>query len=69
MTGMLWFDPSPTPLADRIAKAAAYYARKYGHAPKWCIVPQGEAAEVEGVTVTAAGWVLPKHLWIGHEEE
>jgi len=65
---MLWFDPAPTPLAERVSRAADYFQRKYGKSPTRCLVPSGET-EIP----TTAGEILlePKdnvpenHLMLG----
>lgn len=77
-TGLLWFDNSNTPLAQKIAKAAAYHLKKYGSAPDLCLVnPSMMTADaplsVEGangstITIRPYRPVLPGHLWIGVEE-
>ncbi len=73
-TGMLWFDSSQLTLAAKIAKAAAYYKKKYGRRPEMCLVNPGmiaagqSLADVDGIAVRAWRPVLPGHLWIGIEE-
>jgi hypothetical protein len=69
---MLWFDNSDATLAQKIAKAVAYYKNKYGHAPTLCLVHPNMIADqkmdLEGITVRPYRPVLPGHLWIGIEE-
>jgi hypothetical protein len=72
-TGMLWFDDSAKPLAEKVQRAAAYYAEKYGRAPTMCLVnPAGlnggerTAGEVQ---IRPARSVMPHHLWMGVDEE
>lgn len=75
-TGMLWFDNTNTPLAQKVAKAAAYYLKKYGRAPELCLVNPKVTIDndtVNGssggtITIRQSNIVLPGHLWIGVEE-
>ena len=36
--GLLWFDNSSLPLAQKVQKAADYYCKKYGRQPDMCLV-------------------------------
>ena len=76
-TGMLWFDNDPkTSLTAKIARAADYYHKKYGHKPNLCLIhptaldpsatPDGSAQGE--LVVRPYRPVLPGHLWIGVEE-
>jgi hypothetical protein len=77
--GMLWFDNDPrTALTAKVARAADYYRRKYGHVADLCLVHPsmlGEpaAALIEGangkVAVRPNRAIQPGHLWIGTEEK
>lgn len=71
-TGMLWFDDSDRPLANKIERAVTYYQDKYRKAPNLCVVhpsmmPEGPS-EVELVELKEATAVLPHHYWIGIHE-
>jgi hypothetical protein len=72
-TGMLWLIQH-SDLTKAIQTAAAYYEKKQGKKPTLCLVnPSGLTVDsgsltVDGITVKAAKYVLPKHLWIGVEE-
>jgi hypothetical protein len=76
-TGMLWFDDSNKPLAEKVATAAGYYLKKYGQAPETCMVHpsmQDGVHEVKGssgstITVRPMGSILPGHLWLGVEDQ
>ncbi len=74
-TGMLWFDNSSRPLAERVKPAADYYQKKYGTRPNVCFVhpsmmPEGNRlAGVEGIEMRRSRQVLPNHLWMGFEEK
>lgn len=69
MIGMLWYDNSQKPLADKIRAAAHHYVVKYGHLPTWTQVARaGGVQQVDQIQVTEATYVLPNHLWIGHGE-
>lgn len=68
--GMLWFDNDPkTDLQAKIARAAEYYARKYGQAPDLCYVHPSmlpaEPARAGKIEVKTNRSVLPHHFWIG----
>jgi hypothetical protein len=71
--GMLWFDDSARTLPEKITRAAAYYAEKYGRAPTLCLVNpaglNGSEGQHGGVQVRGARSVMPHHLWIGVDEE
>lgn len=72
-TGMLWYDADKTrTLAEKVKRAAEYYAGKYGAAPDCCHVHpsalNGGAAEpANGVALVASLLVQPNHFWIGVE--
>ena len=75
---MLWFDDDASrTLAEKVARAVAYYAQKYGRAPTACYVHPSaldgaadfqSAPDRAGVVVRAARTVPPNHLWVGVEE-
>lgn len=71
--GMLWFDDGPASLADRIRRAADYYAEKYGRRPTVCMVNpatlNGGEGSVAGVDVRKAVSVMPNHFWLGVGQE
>lgn len=72
--GMLWLDSGDeVDLARRVARAAAYYAEKYGRKATLCLVhPEtaGEAppASVADLTLRVRPDVLRQHFWIGVDE-
>ena len=75
--GMLWFDNSGKPLAQKVAEAAAYHLKKFSRVPDLCLVHpsmvEGSSLTVNGanggiITVRPHRAVLPGHLWIGVEE-
>ena len=76
--GMLWLYDRKNPLAQEIAKAAAYHLKKYGRAPDLCLINPADAEKTQplevksanGNTITIRPWgnVPPRHLWIGVEE-
>lgn len=76
--GMLWFDNDKhSALASRVARAAEYYRKKYGHTPDLCLVhptmllehqPDGLDPRSGKVTLRSNRLVLPGHFWIGVEE-
>ena len=74
--GLLWFDNSSAPLAEKVSKAAAYFLKKYGRAPEVCLVNPAtkmEKSEIQGsdggtINIRPFQSVLPNHLWIGIEE-
>jgi hypothetical protein len=66
--GMLWYDASGRPLAERAADAAAYYEKKYGSRPNRVVVNTTETGapdQVGGMTVNVSRMVMANHLWIG----
>jgi len=71
--GMLWFDDSARTLPEKIQRAAAYYAEKYGRPPTLCLVNptglNGSEGNLGGMQVRGARSVMPHHLWIGVDEE
>jgi hypothetical protein len=72
--GMLWLDSGEeTDLARRVAKAAAYYAEKYGRKATLCLVHPETAgdtppASVADLTLRVRSDVLRQHFWIGTDE-
>jgi hypothetical protein len=76
--GMLWFDNDPkTEITAKIARAAAYYQRKYGKSPNLCFVhpsmlPQpsnGHPFKSGEVVVRPSPSVRPNHFWIGVDNQ
>ena len=76
--GMLWFDNDPhSALMAKVARAADYYRRKYGHMPDMCLVHPSMLVEshdsiedqIAEVTIRSSRAVLPGHLWIGVEDK
>lgn len=67
--GLLWFDKSARPLAEKLAKAKAHYAKKYGATPTHACVSLAEdpPAECAGMTVTASRTVIRGHYFIGRD--
>ena len=70
--GLMWFDKSTKPLADKITQAAAHHRAKFGCAPTVCYCNQGQlngeaGQEFDGVKVVGADNVLRWHYWIGVE--
>lgn len=68
--GMLWFDNNPqTDLQSKVARAAAYYQKKYGQTPNLCFVHpsmlNGEHIKVDAVELRKLHSVLPNHFWLG----
>jgi len=72
--GMLWYDNDPkTTITQKIEKAAAYYAKKYGKQPNVChVLPAmlvGKEPVVDGIEVKGDNFILPNHFWFGVEEQ
>lgn len=67
--GMLWYDDDKTrPLAEKIKRAADYYAKKYGKAQNECHVHRAaiESEKVmDGVKVKPSKTVLENHFLLG----
>jgi len=72
--GMLWLDTEQEiDLGRRVARAAAYYADKYGRKATMCVIHPDTAGEqppasVAEVTVHVRPNALRQHFWIGVEE-
>jgi hypothetical protein len=71
---MLWYDNTPQmELKIRIEKAANYYRIKYRRDPTLCLVHpdslSGSQLQCGRLTVRANRSVLPRHFWIGVEDE
>ena len=69
--GMLWFDNDPKrSFADRLARAAAHYRRKYGHEANLVLVhPTASSPDsVNGISVRQSKAVMPNYLWLGVSE-
>ncbi len=71
--GMLWFDDSPRPLAEKLQRAVGYYTEKYGRQPTLCLIHpstmDGAGGEVAGVELKSARSVMPDHFWLGIDEK
>lgn len=69
--GMLWFDDNPAiTMADKVTKAAAYYASKYGRKPTVCFVNpgmlEGESTENSGgIEIRTNLTIQNHHFWLG----
>jgi hypothetical protein len=72
--GMLWLDTEgEIDLGRRVARAAAYYADKYGRKATLCVVHPETAGEqppssVADLTLRVQPDALRQHFWIGVEE-
>jgi hypothetical protein len=80
--GLLWLDADPKrDLADKVARAADRYHKKFGHQPDLCFVNPSMLSngsgprpahrdwlELNGVRLLPADNVLKHHFWIGVEE-
>ena len=70
MTGLLWFDDGPSPLCEKVARAAGAYRGKFGIEPNTCYVHRShEPQHVEGVSVVPVKTALKNHFFVGTEEE
>lgn len=71
--GMLWFDNDPRkPLADKVAAAAEYYQKRYGHSADLCLVHPTmfqETPPAGKITIRSNRAILPGHLWMGVDLE
>lgn len=71
--GMLWFDNDPkVSLVDKVAKAAAYYLKKYGAVADTCLVhPSMLSSELPAgkISIRSNRSIQPGHLWIGVDEK
>jgi hypothetical protein len=71
--GMLWYDNSNRPLAEKILAAARYYQKKYRRTPDTCIVHPSMAVDhltkVAGITIKTSPNVKPNYIWIGVDHD
>jgi hypothetical protein len=73
--GMLWFDADGTvTVADKIARAAAYYQAKYGRQPNVCFLHprtlgESHPAGIGRMDIQTSISVLPDHYWLGVRDE
>jgi hypothetical protein len=68
--GMLWFDNDPkSDLFSKVARAAAYYQKKYGQEPNLCFVHPSMIPDKEThagtIDVCSNSTIIPNHFWIG----
>jgi hypothetical protein len=69
--GMLWFDDNPAiTIADKVTKAATYYASKYGRKPTVCFVnpamlSKENAGKNSGVEIRTSRTIQNHHFWLG----
>jgi hypothetical protein len=70
--GMLWFDEGSSSVKEKVARAAEFYAAKYGAKPTVCILHPDTLGSLEGrvgaIQLLAQRSILPNHFWIGVEE-
>ena len=72
--GMLWFDDNPAVnIAEKITKAASYYASKYGRRPNICFVHPGTLSNelksnIGGIEIKASRTILRHHFWLGIQQ-
>ncbi|MEX0787280.1 MAG: hypothetical protein WD906_06275 [Anaerolineales bacterium] len=70
--GMLWFDDGPGTVKEKVARAAEFYAAKYGQKATVCMLHPDTLGKIEGrvagVELLAERAILPHHFWIGVEE-
>jgi hypothetical protein len=72
--GMLWLDTDDeVDLGRRVARAAAYYADKYGRKATLCVVHPETAGEqppstVADIALRVRPDALRQHFWIGVDE-
>lgn len=80
--GMLWFDnDSNSDLTSKVARAANYYAGKYGDQPNICFIHPSMALKEDeksseeqkfkagDIEVRLTKSVLPHHFWIGTQAQ
>jgi hypothetical protein len=72
--GMLWFDDNPgVNIAEKVTRAASYYASKYGCKPNICFVNPGMLAgemkkRADGIEIKASRTVQKHHFWLGVQQ-
>ena len=72
--GMLWFYDNPAAtIADKVTKAASYYASKYGRKPTVCFVNPGmltgeSGGKTGGVEIRANRTIQRHHFWLGVQQ-
>jgi hypothetical protein len=72
--GMLWLDTDPEAALDRrVARAAEYYADKYGRRATLCVVHPDTAGDqppsiVADLILRVRADALRQHFWIGVDE-
>lgn len=68
---MMWFDGSSSPLAEKVAKAAAYYEKKY-HSKATLVYVHFSNYEpgcvVPGMRIEKSHKLLVNDLWLGEGE-
>lgn len=72
-TGLVWYDDNPKrSLAEKVALAAAHYARKHnGTAPNLCHVHpstlDGQERQIGPIEIVPLKTVQPDYFWIGRQ--
>jgi hypothetical protein len=72
--GMLWFDDnSAATIADKVTRAASYYASKYGRKPTICFVNPGMLAgesesKTGSVEIRTSRTIQRHHFWLGIQQ-
>jgi len=68
--GLLWFDDSALPFAEKVALAAVRYYRKFAVLPDVCYVNSADlgtatVSQIGLIRVETGTSILPNHFWIG----
>ena len=70
---MLWWDGNHSPLENRIEKATAYYAKKFGKLPQRVDVNPHEMVDglesYKNVIIQSNILVIPGNLFVGMENK
>ena len=71
--GLLWYDNSKKPLAQKVAEAATRYRERFGREPNICYVNPADLPASEqhsgDIVIQTAPRVLRHHLWVSRETE
>lgn len=75
-SGLLWYDNSPAPLAQKIATASKRWREKFGNAPNCAFINPTDVSihdlaalsAATGMSVDVKNTIIKNHIWLGVDE-
>lgn len=71
-SGLLWFDNSKKPMAEKIDAAMVRYQEKFGVFPNMCFIHPSDFANdlkpTKKITILVKQTIMPNHIWLGLQD-